>query len=73
MGQSMSELGDFVQIEEPLHPAVIIIDGDSSDITFAFQGEPLIILRQGKFIWKNEEIDDVHQIYERFNDWLKLV
>lgn len=32
--------------------------------------EPIIVINKGKFIWKGEEVEDVHNIYERFNEWL---
>jgi hypothetical protein len=27
-------------------------------------------ITNGKFYWKDEQIDDIHNIYERFNEWL---
>jgi hypothetical protein len=27
-------------------------------------------ISNGKFYWKEEEIDDIHNVYERFNEWL---
>jgi len=31
---------------------------------------PIMKISYGKFYWKDEEIDDIHNIYERFNEWL---
>jgi len=31
---------------------------------------PIMKISNGKFYWKDEEIDDIHNIYERFNEWL---
>ena len=32
--------------------------------------KPVMQIRNGKFYWKDEEIDDIYNIYERFNEWL---
>jgi hypothetical protein len=36
--------------------------------------EPIEVIRitRDGFYYKGEKIEDVHNIYERFNDWLKL-
>lgn len=39
----------------------------------ADDAKPIMKISDGKFYWKDEEIDDVHNIYERFNDWLTKV
>ena len=31
---------------------------------------PVMKISNGKFYWKDEEIDDIHNVYERFNEWL---
>jgi len=31
----------------------------------------LIVLEKGKFFWKGEEIEDVHEIYEKFVEFFK--
>jgi hypothetical protein len=31
---------------------------------------PIMKISNGKFYWKDQEIDDIHNIYERFNEWL---
>jgi hypothetical protein len=33
--------------------------------------EPIMVIKKGKFIWKGEEVEDVYNIYERFNEWMK--
>lgn len=35
------------------------------------QIEILRISKEG-FYYKGERVDDIHNVYERFNDWLKL-
>lgn len=32
--------------------------------------KPVMQISNGKFYWKDEEIDDIHNVYERFNEWL---
>ena len=32
--------------------------------------KPVMKISNGKFYWKDEEIDDIHNVYERFNEWL---
>jgi hypothetical protein len=41
-------------------------------IYFSLKDEvnPVMKISNGKFYWKNEEIDDIHNVYERFNEWL---
>lgn len=34
------------------------------------KSEPTLVMKEGKFIWKGQEVKDVHKIYERFNEWL---
>jgi hypothetical protein len=41
-------------------------------IYFSLKNEvkPVMKISNGKFYWKDEEIDDIHNVYERFNEWL---
>lgn len=32
--------------------------------------KPVMKISNGKFYWKDEEIKDIHNVYERFNEWL---
>jgi hypothetical protein len=43
-----------------------------NSIYFSLKDEvkPIMRISNGKFYWKDEEIDDIHNIYERFNEWL---
>jgi hypothetical protein len=34
------------------------------------EDKPIMKISKGKFYWKNEEIEDIYNIYERFNEWL---
>jgi hypothetical protein len=34
------------------------------------EAKPVMKISNGKFYWKDEEIDDIHNVYERFNEWL---
>ena len=45
---------------------ILQIDGEKVN-------EPIEIIRISKegFFYKGERVDDIHNIYERFNDWLK--
>ena len=47
----------------------------SPELQFYTKGtiDPIMKLTRGKFYWKGKEVEDVHQIYERFNEWLKTV
>jgi len=46
--------------------------GGENTITFCVEGnEPLMVLRKdGRFTWKGQDVDDVHEVYRRFNEWL---
>jgi hypothetical protein len=35
--------------------------------------KPIMKISNGKFYWKDEEVDDIHNVYERFNDWLTRI
>jgi hypothetical protein len=43
-----------------------------NSIYFSLKDEvkPIMRITNGKFYWKDEEIDDIHNVYERFNEWL---
>jgi hypothetical protein len=32
--------------------------------------EPIIVIKKDKFIYKGQEIDDVHGVYEKMNEFL---
>lgn len=36
------------------------------------ENKEIIKITQGKFYWLGEEIEDKYEVYERFNEWLKL-
>lgn len=38
---------------------------------YSKDGEPIIQLKEGKFIYKGQEIDDIFQVYYRFAEFLK--
>ena len=44
----------------------------ANSIYFKLDNEvkPIMKISNGKFYWKDEEIDDIHNVYERFNEWL---
>jgi hypothetical protein len=52
-----------------MNPNQIILQIDGEKIN-----EPIEIIRISKegFYYKGEMVDDIHNVYERFNDWLKL-
>jgi hypothetical protein len=43
-----------------------------NNIYFQLDNEvkPVMKISNGKFYWKDEEIDDIYNVYERFNEWL---
>lgn len=45
-----------------------------NSIYFTLKNEvnPIMKISNGKFYWKDEEINDIHNIYERFNEWLTM-
>ena len=49
------------------------IDTQNSALATFFIGYGDEVMRIAKdgFYWKGERVDDVHNVYERFNDWLK--
>ena len=47
-----------------------LVPRSSIYFTLKDEAEPVIIISYGKFYWKGEEIEDIYNIYERFNEWL---
>ena len=41
-------------------------------IRFSAKQEEVIRLSEGRFYFKGEEVEDKYQVYERFNEWLKM-
>ena len=41
-------------------------------LRFYAKQEEVIRLSEGKFYYRGEEIEDKYQVYERFNEWLKM-
>ena len=41
-------------------------------IRFYAKQEEVIRLSEGKFYYRGEEVEDKYQVYERFNEWLKM-
>lgn len=39
---------------------------------YAKQEEVIIRISKGKFYFKGELVEDKYQVYERFNEWLKM-
>jgi hypothetical protein len=39
-------------------------------ITFCLDGEILLTISKEGFYYKGERVDDIHNVYQRFNDWL---
>jgi hypothetical protein len=40
-------------------------------ISFSIEEQEFIKISPDGFFYKGEKIDDVHNVYERFNEWLK--
>ena len=51
----------------------LVPEKNSIYFRIADDAKPIMKISDGKFYWKDEEVDDVHNIYERFNDWLTKV
>ena len=41
-------------------------------IRFSAKQEEVIRIAQGRFYYKGELVEDKYQVYERFNEWLKM-
>lgn len=52
----------------------IVIKQPNETNTFIFnlpEEEAIIKISPDGFFYKGEKVEDVHNVYERFNDWLK--
>ena len=47
-----------------------LVPENSIYFTLNDEVKPVMKISNGKFYWKDEEIDDIHNVYERFNEWL---
>ena len=54
---------NLVLMTEPVQPNTVV---------FSAKQEEIIRVSQGKFYFKGEEVEDKYQVYERFNEWLKM-
>jgi broad specificity phosphatase PhoE len=45
---------------------------ETPTIRFSAKQEEVIRLTKGKFYYRGEEVEDKYQVYERFNEWLKM-
>lgn len=45
---------------------------EDCDIHFTLRNDtkPIMKISNRKFYWKDEEVEDIHNVYERFNEWL---
>lgn len=43
------------------------------EIKFILGEEEIILINKDGFFYKGERVDDVHNVYERFNEWLSKV
>jgi hypothetical protein len=50
--------------------SVNLVPENSIYFTLKNEAEPIMKISNGKFYWKEEEIDDIHNVYEKFNEWL---
>ena len=41
-------------------------------IVFSAKQEEVLKISQGRFYYKGELVEDKYQVYERFNEWLKM-
>jgi hypothetical protein len=63
----------FNQTNKPMkteNESVNLVPENSIYFTLKNQVEPIMKISNGKFYWKEEEIDDIHNVYEKFNEWL---
>lgn len=50
--------------------SINLVPKNSIYFQLANEAKPVMKISNGKFYWKDEEIDDIHNIYEIFNEWL---
>ena len=50
--------------------SVNLLPENSIFFTLKNEVKPIMKISNGKFYWREEEIDDIHNVYERFNEWL---
>lgn len=43
---------------------------DQISFSLRESNEPIMIISKDKFYWNGEEIKDIYNVYERFNEWL---
>lgn len=70
------EWKDFITLIEDRYRAKLLERAEKakkSEITFHIpeESEEMIKISKDGFYYKGERVDDTHNVYERFNDWLK--
>ena len=47
-----------------------ISEPKTSELNFSAGGEELIKLSKDGFFYRGERVDDIHEVYRRFSEWL---
>ena len=73
---SLTEYDNTMEETNLLQDQQLVLMGEEQTpenaLRFYAKQEEVIRLSQGKFYFKGEEVEDKYQVYERFNEWLKM-
>jgi hypothetical protein len=68
----MDERNDYDSIGEQDRLVLMGEQVQENTLRFYAKTEEVIRLAEGRFYFKGELVEDKYQVYERFNEWLKM-
>ena len=68
----MDERNDYNSIGEQDRLVLMGEQVQENTLRFYAKDEEVIRIAQGRFYYRGELVEDKYQVYERFNEWLKM-
>jgi hypothetical protein len=68
----MDERNDYDSIGEQDRLVLMGEPAQENTLRFYAKQEEILKIAQGRFYYKGELVEDKYQVYERFNEWLKM-
>ena len=73
---ALTEYNNTMEETKELQDQQLVLMGEEQTpenaVRFYAKQEEVIRLSEGKFYYRGEEVEDKYQVYERFNEWLKM-
>jgi len=73
---ALTEYNNTMEETKELQDQQLVLMGEEQTpenaLRFYAKQEAVIRLSEGRFYYRGEEVEDKYQVYERFNEWLKM-